>query len=400
MLNIREIWRYPGFSRLWFIGTASGSARWLEVLCFSVFAWQLTSNASLAGLIMGARMAGVVLTGIAFMFIGGRISGQLVMLFMHGSTGVACALVFLPFVDNDQLALNYAVISFLSGMLWSTDFSFRRRMLADRLPDHLVGSGVGMDVMSSHATRLIATLLGGAILGFGDELVLLGLLCFLYLGSGVFLIFEKDNAAVNSAGPFKTLGAVLLQARREKSILTVLLFTPVYNIFVLPYLALIALIFLENFKTTESLAASLASVEGAGAVAGGILISSLPVSRPRLVFVFSNVSFLLLLIFISNSPFIMVLIGMLFLAGMLSSVYSSMQSTLIYQNSIDDLRSPTLSLMTLFIGTGIVGALNVSWMGLHMTVSNVITLMALEGFVIFLLMILFLKYLNEIGDEI
>ena len=86
---------------------------------------------------------------------------------------------------------------------------------------------------------------------------------------------------------------------------------------------------------------------------------------------------------------------MLFLAGMLSSIYSSMQSTLLYQNSIDDLRSPTLSLMTLFIGTGVVGALNVSWMGLHMSVSNVITVMALEGFVVFLLMILFLRYLNE-----
>ena len=77
-----------------FIGTASGSARWLEVLCFSVFAWQLTANASLAGLIMGARMAGVVLAGIVFMFIGGRISGQLVMLFMHGSTGGLCICFF------------------------------------------------------------------------------------------------------------------------------------------------------------------------------------------------------------------------------------------------------------------------------------------------------------------
>mgnify|MGYP003323534383 CR=1 FL=1 len=93
--------------------------------------------------------------------------------------------------------------------------------------------------------------------------------------------------------------------------------------------------------------------------------------------------------------FIMGLIGMLFLAGMLSSIYSSMQSTLIYQNSIDDLRSPTLSLMTLFIGTGIIGALNVSWMGLHMTVSNVITVMALEGFAVFLLTILLLRYLNN-----
>tara|TARA_Y100000385_G_scaffold9663_1_gene10082 strand:+ start:925 stop:2118 length:1194 start_codon:yes stop_codon:yes gene_type:complete len=395
LLKIKEIWRYPGFSRLWFIGTASGSARWLEVLCFSVFAWQLTADASLAGLIMGARMAGVVLAGIVFISVGGRISGQLVMLVMHGSTGIACAFAFLPLMDNYQLPLNYAVISFLSGMLWSTDFSFRRRMLADRLPDRLVSSGVGMDVMSSHATRLVATLLGGAILGFGDELILLGFLCFLYLGSGIFLLFEKDNAVVNSAGPFYTLRAVLLQARKEKSIFTVLILTPVYNIFVLPYLALIALIFLENFKTTESLAASLASVEGAGAVVGGILISSLTVSRPRIIFVYSTAFFLLLLVLISNSPFIMGLIGMLFFAGMLSSIYSSMQSTLIYQNSIDDLRSPTLSLMTLFIGTGIIGALNVSWMGLYMTVSNVVTVMACEGFVVFLLLTFLLRQFNK-----
>ena len=395
MLNIREIWRHPGFSRLWFIGTASGSARWLEVLCFSVFAWQLTANASLAGLIMGARMAGVVLAGLVFMFIGGRISGQIVMFFMHLITGVACAFAFLPFIENNQLALNYAVISFLSGMLWSTDFSFRRRMLADRLPDRLVRSGVGMDVMSSHATRLVATLLGGAILGFGDELVLLCLLCFLYLGSGIFLLFEKDNVTVTSAGPFRTLSAVLLQARREKSILTVLMLTPIYNVFVLPYLALIALIYIENFEMAESLAAFLASVEGAGAIAGGILISSLSVSKPRLVFVFATGFFLFLLVLMSNSPFLMAVIGMLFLAGMLSSIYSSMQSTLIYQNSVDDLRSPTLSLMTLFIGSGVIGALNVSWMGLHMTVSNVITIMALEGFAAFLLIIILLRYISN-----
>ena len=394
MLKIKEIWRHRGFSRLWLIGAASGSARWLEVLCFSVFAWRLSADASLAGLIMGARMAGVVVAGVVFMFIGSRTSGQLVMLFMHGFTGIACALVFLPIGANEHMAMNYAVISFLSGMLWSTDFSFRRRMLADRLPDRLVSSGVGMDVMSSHATRLVATLLGGAILGFGDELILLGLLCFLYLGSGIFLLFEKDNVAVNSAGPSNTLGAVLLQAQNDKSILTVLILTPVYNIFVLPYLALIALIFLENFKTTESLAASLASVEGAGAVVGGILISSIPVSRPRRIFVSSTAFFLVLLVLISNSPFIIGLIGMLFLAGMLSSIYSSMQSTLIYQNSSEDLRSPTLSLMTLFIGTGIIGALNVSWMGLHLTVSNVITIMAVEGLAVFLLIIFVLRHLK------
>ncbi len=395
MPNIQEIWKHKGFSRLWCIGVVSGSARWLEVLCFSVFAWQLTYDATLAGLIMGARMAGVVTAGLIFLFVGNKISGQIVMLFMHGSTGIACAYVFFPFAYNDSFALNYAVISFLSGMLWSTDFSFRRRMLADRLPNRLVRIGVGMDVMSSHSTRLVATLLGGVILSLGDKFVLLGLLCVLYLGSGILLFFEKDHTPANAVGTRNTLVSVLDQAKNENAILTVLTLTPLYNIFVLPYLAIISLVFLENFETSEHVAASLTSVEGAGAVVGGIIISSFQVERPRLVFVYSNIGFFILLILIANSPLIVVLILMLFLAGILSSIYSAMQSILVYQNSIDVLRSPTLSLMTLLIGTGLLGALNVSWMAVHMKVSNVIAVMALEGLAIFVLAAWLLRFFDQ-----
>ena len=250
---------------------------------------------------------------------------------------------FFPITEITSLTLNYAAISFFSGMLWSTDFSFKRRMLADRLPNRLVRSGVGIDVMSSHATRLIATLLGGAILGFGNEFVLLGLLCILYIGSGIFLFFEKDQTKADAIGIYSTFGAVFAQARKEKPILTVLMLTPVYNVFILPYLALIALIFLENFQTSECFAASLASLEGAGAVIGGLLISSVHVGRPRMTFICSNIIFLILLILIANLPIVLGLLPTLFVAGMLSSIYSSMQSSLIYQNSIHALRSPTLS---------------------------------------------------------
>jgi len=385
LLAIKEIWKHKGFSRLWLVGTASGAARWLEVLCFSVFSYQLTNDASLAGLIMGLRMVGVVFAGIIFLLLGSKISGQHVMLLMHGLTGATCSCFFFPLFSAEMLIWLYFSISFLSGMLWSTDFSFRRRMLADRLPERLVVSGMGMDVMSSHATRLVATLLGSLILGFNNEYVLLGLLSFLYFGPGLFLFFEKDVIRRKSSETFDTLGSVLQQARKKHAILTVLLLTPVYNVFVLPYLALIALLFLENFGTSEPLAAMLSSVEGLGALFGGFLISCINIIKPNKIFVVSNACLLSLLIFMSNSSYLLVLIISLFLSGVFSSIYSSMQSTIIYKNSDVQLRSPTLSLMTMFIGLGFLGALNVSWLGLHTTVSNVITIMAIEGIVALLI---------------
>ena len=60
-------------------------------------------------------------------------------------------------------------------------------MLGDSLPPKLVGAGVSFDVMSSHATRLVAMLAGGALLGLGNITLLLVLLTLLYVCSGWML---------------------------------------------------------------------------------------------------------------------------------------------------------------------------------------------------------------------
>ena len=109
--------------------------------------------------------------------------------------------------------------------------------------------------------------------------------------------------------------------------------------------------------------------------------------RPKRLFVLSNASLLLLLIFMSNSPYLLGLTIGLFLSGMFSSIYSSMQSTLVYVASEIELRSPTFSLMTMAIGSGSIGALNVAWMGNYFSVSELVMIMAAEG-CIFLFIIL------------
>lgn len=59
MLNIREIWRYPGFSRLWFIGTASGAADAAGVDVTLVRCAAILASGFLIGLAGGYLTVGV-----------------------------------------------------------------------------------------------------------------------------------------------------------------------------------------------------------------------------------------------------------------------------------------------------------------------------------------------------
>ena len=404
MNNIEQIWRFHEFRRLWFIGLASGSARWIEVLCFSVFAWKITKDATVAGWLMTSRMSGVMLAGTLFTVFGGRHSGQLVMITIYGLCALACSIGILvtiahydspstPFINLDIIV--FGVISFLSGMLWSIDFSFRRRMLGDSLPPKLVGAGVSFDVMSSHATRLVAMLAGGALLGLGNITLLLVLLTLLYVCSCWMLRHAKDRNIRSKTGAAKTFNKVIKQARSSLPITVVLALTPIFNIFVLPYLALIALVLLEKFRIGEALAGTLSAIEGAGAVAGGVIIALVQPIKPVRIFIYALIGLLASLMMISSLPHVGPVMVALFLGGILSSIYSAMQSTIIYNHSRVTLRSPTLSLMTLFIGSGVIGTLNVSWLAKTNDVANVIRIMSFEGIVLLSVVLLAIKIHNK-----
>ena len=373
-------------------GTSSGIARWLEVMCFSVFAWQISGDATTTGFIMTLRFVGVIFSGFFFLFLGGKVSGQVTMILMHILLSINCSLGIFLSLNSAETILVIALISFSSGMLWSADFSFRRRMLADRLDGRLIGKGLAIDVTSTHATRLLAMFFGGIIISTEQTSNLFVFLFYLYSIPIILMYFEKDDVRPNNDVE-SVYKFVFNQAQKKFPIKIVLFLTPIYNIFVLPYLALITLVFLEKFQMETQFAGYFSSLEGAGALLGGILVSILQPKKRQFIFVGALFGLLAAIYLIGSLPYIGAVILILFFAGILSAVYSSMQSTLIYINSRSDLRSPTFSLMTIGIGLGLLGTANIAWMGNFFSVSYILTFMAIEGiialFIVFLSLWLF-----------
>ena len=385
-----KVWKNKGFTILFIAGFLTSVARWFEVFLFSVIAWKLSGNASIAALLIMLRLLGVAATGVTFSFAGAFVVRKNVVL----GASLICSLCSLLVFVYSQTGSNINVfllglLSTLSGSLWSIDFSFRRPMLADALPKDLISAGVSLDVLSSHATRILGPLLGGIILTYFDLNVGVFFLFLLYILS-VFLVSTQkgDTLTTNTNSYTQSLLKVIGQTRDNVNLLSVISLTFVFNIFALPFIALISLLLIEKFNPNNLYVGLFTSLEGIGALLGGTAISVIVINRKLISFI-SFLAIILLSISLSaSSNSIFMYLFSILIFGMATACYSALQSTIIYINSIPELRSSTFSLLTIAIGCGAFGSLNIYLMSDFFTTEEISNIMAFEGLLVGLFFII------------
>ena len=391
-----EVWKTKTFTVLFIAGFLTSVARWFEVFLFSVIAWKQTGNASIAALLIMLRLLGVAATGVTFSFVGAFVIRKKIVL----GASLICSLCSLVVFFYSQMGYDInvfllALLSTLSGSLWSIDFSFRRPMLADSLPGDLISVGVSLDVLSSHATRILGPLLGGIFLTFFN---LNGGIFFLFIlyASSVFLIStqKKDKLIISTNTYTQSLIKVIGETKSNINLLTVISLTFVFNIFALPFIALISLLLIEKFNPIELHIGIFTSLEGIGALLGGTAISVFAVNRKLISFIFYLAIILLSILLASSTETILIFLFSILIFGMATACYSALQSTIIYINSTPELRSSTFSLLTIAIGCGALGSLNIFLMSDFFTTENISLIMAVEGIVIssFFLIITSIKF--------
>ncbi len=385
-----KIWQTKAFTILFFAGFFTSVARWFEVFLFSVIAWKLTGNASMAALLIMLRLLGVAATGVTFSLAGAFVVRKKVVL----GASLICSLCSLLVFIYSQTGLNINVfllglLSTVSGALWSIDFSFRRPMLADALPEDLISAGVSLDVLSSHATRILGPLFGGIFLTYFDLNAGVFFLFLLYALSVFLVSTQKGDALTTSTNSYtQSLLKVIGQTRDDVNLLSVISLTFVFNIFALPFIALISLLLIEKFNPNELHIGMFTSLEGIGALLGGTAITVIAINKKLLSFI-SFLAIILLCISLSassNSIFMYLL--SIFIFGIATACYSALQSTIVYINSTPELRSSTFSLLTIAIGCGALGSLNIYLMSDFLTTEEISNIMAIEGFLVGLFFII------------
>lgn len=371
------------FVKLFAIGGLQSVARWLELLAFGIYVFDLTGSPLMVTMVTLVKFAPLALFGIPFgvltgfyparsIYIVGLSAMILVNLF-----GVALAL-------QGVLTVNQVLmISFTGGLFWVLDFPVRRALIGDAVEEDQLGGAMAIDTIANNGTRMLGPIAGGALLQFVGlsgaffVAILIYLACLvlnLRLGIGHTYVAREDERISDSM--LKGLRFV----NKNRMLLAFLLITVAYNLFGFPLLSLVPVLGRDSLHLSASMVGLLASMEGLGALIGSMLVlwfgSTLHFRR-----IYTGG---LLLYFMASLAYawmdiaIPVALSLIF-AGIGSAAFAAMQTTLLILNSTAEYRGRIFGLLSLSIGTGLVGFIFIGVMANSLGVRTAIFISSVSG---------------------
>ena len=300
------------------MGTFANAMRWLELLASGLFAYEVTGSALAATAVVAARQLPQLLFGAFAGAISEAVNRKtIVMLALIIPAAVSTVLATLATTGHLTL-WHVALGNLVSGTMWATKMSTRRRMVGEVAGPHRIVPAIALNCATNAATRMVGPLLGG--------------IAFEWLGmKGAYTI----TALIQFAGAFALAGLVHPQLTRQLDLVripaeiaeglafawtkpTILLvwgITIVTNAFAFAYSGLVAPLGIGAFHVSPALV-GLGAGRTIGALAGGALIAAGVVRMDRrFAFAGGSALFMVALIVMALSPSYWLAFAVLVLGG-------------------------------------------------------------------------------------
>jgi len=356
------------------IGAFQSTVRWLQLLAFGIYVFDQTGSPFLVTLVTLLKLAPFALFSPLVGAWTTRVASRNLYLFgitlmLLTSIAGATAASF-----SDLVVWQVMLISFLGGVFWAFDFPIRRTLIGEAVNTNDVGKAMGLDTISNNGTRMLGALLGGSILQFwglqGVFLLtfILYLLCFV-----LTLKLQMGRTILNYANSVSVTDNILegIQIVRQNPLLTAtLMVSVIFNLFGFPMLSMIPVLGRDELSLSATIIGLLGSMEGLGALLGGILFIMFGQIRFfRKIYVGGVACGFLFGFVYAASNDAQLIGGALFFMGVGSACFAAMQTTLLVLNSDSRYHSQIFGLMAVSIGTGIAGFSQIgvmaAWIGVR-----------------------------------
>ena len=392
---IRELLRSPDFLRLWLVGAFANAMRWLELLASGLFAWEVTHSAFAVTVVVALRQIPQLLFGAFAGAISEALNRKLIFMLALVIPALISTLLATLAVTGHLEVWHVALGNLVSGIMWSTEMSTRRRMVGEVAGPHRIVNAIALDSVTSAATRAVGPLLGGIAfewLGMKGAYTVTALVQF----AGAFAIAGLAHAQLTRRLDLVRIPHDIAEGLRfawtRPTILLVFGVTIVTNAFAFAYSGLVAPLGQGEFHVSPALVGLLAAGEPLGALMGGALIAAglLRLDR-RLAFAGGAALFMVALIFMALSPSYWLALALLIMGGFGTAGFSNMQSTLMLTEAPPEMRSRLMGVVTVCIGTGPLGQLAAGALSSPLGSRGAIVVMAATGLALTGAMVLALR---------
>jgi MFS family permease len=380
----RWLLRLPDFRRLWLIGLVVFAVRWLEMLVVGVFVYQHTGSALQVAMMTLLRMAPMVIFGPLIGALVERYErrrAQILVCVCLLATAIAMAA--LAYAGRLEV-WHLAAASFCNGIAWAADNPVRRVMIGEVVGPERMGAAMAIDVGANNASRMLGPTVGGLVLaGLGiSGAFSISVACYALALLAALRLRHRNTLAPSVSGAvFAHIVEGLMLARRDRRLVAVLIVTIIYNVFGWPFTSMIPVIGQDSLHLAAGGIGILASMDGIGAFLSAIAIAlwARPAQFTRL-YIGAVLSYMVLLMGFALAPNPIFAGSALLMTGLANSGFSVMQATLIYLAAPAEMRSRLYGVLSLCIGSGLVGFFHLGIMAELIGAPYATVLSGIEGF--------------------
>ena len=369
--GVRALFSNQSFLRLWAIGGCVNAMRWFEVLAAAFFTLDATGSDFAVAAVTAARTMPMLILGAFAGVMAEAVDRKRVMVIGQCVAAAASATVVLLAMLGLARPWHVAIAALVSGTIWSTEMSTRRRMVGESVPPPLVPRALALDTMTNSGTRIIGPILAGLLYEVS------GLAGAFAVSASFYLLAALLAAGLRHEQPIRRLvfshvprdlAEGMAFARGHAVVTGVLLVTIAMNLLGFSYAALLAPIGRDYFMVSPALVGVMAASELIGAFLGGFwLAGGDPPGSGRPLMVGGSLLYLCCVALMPLAPVFALACGLLVLGGFGSAAFANMQTSLIITHTPPHVRSRLMGLLTVCIGCGPVGILLVGtladWLG-------------------------------------
>ena len=378
------------FVKIWTVGLLTGVVRWLELLAFGIYGYDVTGSAALVALLVVLRFLPLALFGVFLGALSDLFSPRKLMIGGLVIVMATSAVMLALFWTGRAEFWHVAVAAFISGAFWASDFPFRRKMIGDRVAPALLSRSMALDNATSNGTRALGPLIGGAmyeylgldgVFALGAALYALSILVSITI-QPTDIARTADVGLARLAAPLKGAWEAARYAARNRDVGIILLVTVVFNIWGFPYLAMIPVIGKDELGLDPSTVGAISALEGLFALIGALVLARItPPHLYRILYLGGVAVLFVFIILIGSITGAWMLALGLSVGGFCTAGFAIMQSTLIYSVAPKAMTGRFLGLMTIAIGTGVIGFANIGLTAELVSASTALIIIGLEGLI-------------------
>jgi predicted MFS family arabinose efflux permease len=361
------------------------AVRWVELLVVAIFTYQVTGSAFIVTMMTLLRLLPMALFGAFTGAIADRLDRRRGMLGVLAATLLSSVAIAVLASTGRLEVWHLAVSCFINGSAWATDNALRRIMIGDVVGPDRMATAMALDSSANNVSRMVGPALGGVLIATA------GIEAAFMLSAGLYLIgivatlglkYHKHVAPTADAPMLSRIAEGLREVRQRRRLLGIYVITALYNIFGWPCYSLVPVIGKDNLGLGPEGIGVLSSADGVGAMVGAawVILLARP-SHYHAVYIGAVAIFYLMMIGFASMPGPFLAGTFLFLAGVVGACFAVMQTTLLYRAVTPEMRSRMLGLLSVSIGVGPIGILQVGLLADALGARTAIIIIALEGLV-------------------